>query len=445
MARPVLTGSRIRQYRIDKGLRQAELARECGISPSYLNLIEHNRRKIGGALLNNVAGALGVNTATLSEGAGAALTEALDAVAGGFAEPGADIERSEDFAGRFPGWARLVTQQHARVSELERLVETLNDRLTHDPFLSASLHNVLSTVTAIRSTSGILATGDEIEAAWQARFHRNIYEDSQRLAEATEALVGYLDVGGDTDRVLSLPLDELEAWLSDQDWRIDALETDNDTAASDIVAQAGSVFSSSAARALATAFLERYRADARALPLGPFEEAVLAGERDPMRLSARFSTDLPRAMRRLSTLPARFFKGGFPPGLVICDGSGTLAFRKPVRGFAPPRFGAACAVWPLFQALHRPLTPVRTDVALVGQDDVRFQTWSIATSDYVAGFERPPVVESTMLLMPVLASVGEEDAPYQVGTSCRICAIRDCPARREPSILNVSEPAPKFG
>ena len=90
------------------------------------------------------------------------MTEALDAVAGGFAEPGADIERSEDFAGRFPGWARLVTQQHARVSELERLVETLNDRLTHDPFLSASLHNVLSTVTAIRSTSGILATGDEL-------------------------------------------------------------------------------------------------------------------------------------------------------------------------------------------------------------------------------------------------------------------------------------------
>jgi hypothetical protein len=73
---------------------------------------------------------------------------------------------------------------------------------------------------------------------------------------------------------------------------------------------------------------------------------------------------------------------------------------------------------------------------------VRFQTWSIATSDYVAGFERPPVVESTMLLMPVLASVGEEDAPYQVGTSCRVCAIRECPARREPSILNVSEPAP---
>jgi len=438
MARPVLTGSRIRQYRMDLGVRQAELARQCGISPSYLNLIEHNRRKIGGALLNSVAAALSVDPATLSEGAGAALTGALDAVAGGFGSSDIEIERSEDFAGRFPGWARLVTEQHARVSELERLVETLNDRLTHDPFLSASLHNVLSTVTAIRSTSGILAAGDDIEAEWQARFHRNLYEDSQRLAESTESLVGYLDAGGDADRTLSLPHDEVEAWLSEQDWRIEALESDHEASAGEIVARGEQVLSSSAARALAMAFLERYRADAKALPGDALEEAVLAGERDPMRLAARFSVDLPCAMRRLATLPTRFFKAGLPPGLVICDGSGTLTFRKPVRGFEPPRFGAACAVWPLFQALHRPLTPVRSDMSLVGQDDVRFQAWSFATSEYLAGFDKPPVVESTMLLMPVLASVGEDDAPYQVGTSCRICAIRDCPARREPSILNVS-------
>lgn len=437
MARPALTGSRIRQYRTDKGLRQAALARLCDISPSYLNLIEHNRRKIGGALLNKVASALDVDPATLSEGAGAEFTGVLDVVAAG-----RDVERSEDFAGRFPGWARIVSEQQARVTELERLVETLNDRLTHDPFLSASLHNVLSTVTAIRSTSGILATGDDIEAEWQARFQRNIYEDSQRLAESTEALVGYLDAGGDVEREVSLPHDELEAWLTDQDWRIEALEEGGDVDLNGLVADGAEVLASSAARALALRYLERYREDAAALPMGDLEGAVLGGERDPMGLAARFSIDLPRAMRRMATLPARFYKGGLPPGLVICDGSGTLTFRKPVRGFEPPRFGAACAVWPLFQALQRPLTPVRTELALVGQDDVRFQTWSMATSDFLGGFERPPVVESTMLLMPVLASVGADDPPYQVGTSCRVCAIEDCPARREPSILNAAAQMP---
>ncbi|SMX25225.1 helix-turn-helix domain-containing protein [Boseongicola aestuarii] len=445
MARPALTGSRIRRYRIDRGIKQAELARQCDISPSYLNLIEHNRRKIGGALLNSVAAALEVDTATLSEGAGAAITGALEVAAGSFAASGREIERSEDFAGRFPGWAQLVVEQQARVSELERLVETLNDRLTHDPFLSASLHNVLSTVTAIRSTSGILATGEDIEAEWQARFHRNLYEDSQRLAESTEALVGYLDAGGDADRTLSLPQDEMEAWLSDHDWRIEAYEEGRDMEVDVVIAEVGTALTSSAARSLAARFLERYRADVMALPGADLEAAVLAGERDPMRLAARFSIDLPRAMRRMATLPGRFFKGGLPPGLVICDGSGTLTFRKPVRGFDPPRFGASCAVWPLFQALHRPLTPVSSELSLVGQDDVRFKTWSLATSEYVAGFDKPPVVESTMLLMPVLAQVGAESPPYQVGTSCRVCAIKGCPARREPSILMQSDVASSGG
>jgi len=55
MARDTLTGSRIRERRLMIGLRQADLAREVDISASYLNLIEHNRRRIGGKLLVDIA------------------------------------------------------------------------------------------------------------------------------------------------------------------------------------------------------------------------------------------------------------------------------------------------------------------------------------------------------------------------------------------------------
>ena len=41
-------------------------------------------------------------------------------------------------------------------------------------------------------------------------------------------------------------------------------------------------------------------------------------------------------------------------GLVICDGSGTLTFRKPAEGFAIPRFGAACPLWNAHQAFEMP-------------------------------------------------------------------------------------------
>ena len=46
--RTQLTGNRIRERRLVLGMKQADLAEAVGISASYLNLIEHNRRRIGG-------------------------------------------------------------------------------------------------------------------------------------------------------------------------------------------------------------------------------------------------------------------------------------------------------------------------------------------------------------------------------------------------------------
>ena len=77
MPRESLTGSRIRERRSMAGLKQADLARQIGISASYLNLIEHNRRRIGGKLLVNIAQALGVEPSMLTEGAEATLIATL--------------------------------------------------------------------------------------------------------------------------------------------------------------------------------------------------------------------------------------------------------------------------------------------------------------------------------------------------------------------------------
>ncbi|MGD8420382.1 MAG: helix-turn-helix transcriptional regulator, partial [Gammaproteobacteria bacterium] len=50
MKRNIL-GPRIRERRRELGVTQADMARQVEISASYLNLIEHNKRDIGGALL----------------------------------------------------------------------------------------------------------------------------------------------------------------------------------------------------------------------------------------------------------------------------------------------------------------------------------------------------------------------------------------------------------
>ena len=433
MARTVLAGTRIRDYRTGRGLRQAELAKLCGISPSYLNLIEHNRRRIGGALLVRIARALDAEPAILSGGAETALTQALDAAADIHPKAGAERDRAEELAGRFPGWARLIEAQYREARKLEQIVERLDDRLTHDPFLSASMHNVLSSVTAIRSASAILANGDEIEPEWQARFHRNIYEDSQRLADATESLVSYLDAGEDAQKAATLPQEEVELWLSSRNWVVSEIEADPDTDIAPLIAGA-ELLETPAARTLARRALERYCEDARAVPAAALRDALQETD-DASRLAAKLGADLPCVFRRLATLDGDNLPGGMPFGLVACDGSGTLIFRKPLPGFDVPRYGAACPFWPLFTSLQRPMTPIRQVLAMSGRDDAFFEAEALSQISYPAGFDGPAVVEAWMLIRPLMASPAQA---ARVGPSCRVCAEAACPARREPSVVSGS-------
>src|SRR2546426_9666255 len=48
-------GSRIRALRRGEGLSQAKMAERLGISPSYLNMIEHNQRPLNAQVLLRLA------------------------------------------------------------------------------------------------------------------------------------------------------------------------------------------------------------------------------------------------------------------------------------------------------------------------------------------------------------------------------------------------------
>ncbi|MCI2399001.1 helix-turn-helix transcriptional regulator [Aliiroseovarius subalbicans] len=423
-----LTGSRIRERRLVSGIRQADLARSVGISPAYLNLIEHNRRRIGGKLLVDLARELGAEPVTLAEGAEAALLGAMRDAAGRFPDQEAEVDRTEDFAGRFSGWARLVAAQHTRIEELERLVEALSDRLTHDPHLAASLHDVLSTVTAIRSAASILTDTTDIDPDWQARFLRNVGEDSARLTDSAQGLVDYLEAGTNVEATPISPQEEVAVFHEALGFHIPSLE-DGSGEPQDLVA-ASDGLQSTAARDLAARVLERYRADARAMPADDFA-AAWNELGDPGLVAARFQVDPAAVLRRVAALP-----DGPATGLVTCDGSGALSVRKPVDGFAVPRFGAGCPLWPVYQALARPAQPIRTLVEMPGRTPRRFTCLAISQAHLSGGFGAPPVFEATMLILPEDASTGGEALP--VGGSCRVCPRADCAARREPSILSGS-------
>ena len=441
MARSALSGTRIRALRTARRLGQADLARMAGISPSYLNLIEHNRRRAGPRLIEAIAGALQIPPEALDESAGDAQIEALRGAAAQ-AVPGTppETDRAEEFLGRFPGWAALLLQLKDRSEDQERIIERLSDRMTHDPNLSAALHEIVSAVTSVQSTAAILAESDDLEPEWRTRFHNNIHADSVRLANAAEALVAYLDIS-EEETGLAAPQEELESWLERQGFHVEPTESDEPTDW-EAVTEGQAELASAPARALAVGWLQRAHADAEALPLDrllPRLIEIFAANAGflPEVVAEEFGVDLPRLFRRLAGLPP---VQGVPRfGLAICDGSGTLTFRRPIEGFVLPRFGGACPLWPLYQALAQPNRPQRAVIEFSGRPPVRFAAHAVAIAQPPLRFDPPFVWEASMLITPVSAAMpGADvaDSALKVGSSCRVCPRPDCAARREPSIVS---------
>lgn len=428
MALTGLTGSRVRERRLAAGIAQADLARAVGISGSYLNLIEHNRRRISDAVLTKLSKVLGIDPLVLAEGAAGGAAQDLRAAAMVGLSTQPEVDRIDEFLGRFPGWADLLTEQYRRIGHLERMVAALNDRISHDPHLSLALHEVLSAVSSVRSTAAILAETENIEPEWRARFHGNLYADSERLAVGAEALVAYLDGSEqEADTGAAAPQEELEAWLAEHDWHFDALELGG--GGPEALTRQVAGLASAAARGLARDWVAQAARDAEAVPLAVFEAALhKSGTGDPMLLARMFGCDVLTVFRRLA------FRRGATDGLVICDGSGALMMRKPVDGFTLPRHGAACPLWPLYSALSRPSQPVEAVVEMPGLARQHFRVRAYCAVEYPQGFGGPEVRDAAMLITKHSSAISE-GAFVPVGSSCRICPRRGCVARREPSIV----------
>ena len=427
--REALTGTRIRDRRVMAGIKQSALAREIGISASYLNLIEHNRRRIGGKLLLDIASALGVEVSALTTGAEAALVATLREAGSDTPMAPGELDRAEDFAGRFPGWADALAQTHRRLAALEHTIEVLSDRLTHDPQVAASVHEVLSTAASIRSTASILAEDKTLSRDWLDRFHANIDADSRRLAESSKTLVGFLDTETGEAATAGTPQEDVEAFLDAHDHGFAALEAGE----ADIAQMIGDApeLTSVAARHIAQGVLERMRADAGRIALPDLRAAIEEMGLNPPALAAHFAVRVPCLLRRLASLPELGF------GLVVADRAGSLLFRKGTEGFTIPRYGSACPLWPLFQALGLPGQVLYQRVAMPGRADAVFDCFAAAETTGYAALNAPPLVQSTMLIVPVPQAQREAGPKaISVGPACRICPVSPCEGRREPSILS---------
>ena len=407
----VLTGTRIRERRLALSRRQAQLARAVGISPAYLNLIEHNRRPVSPELVSRLADELQVPPEELVEGREEARISALREVAAQTAGQTAELDQVAEFIARYPGWSQLLITQSRRGAALERQLLTLSERMTRDPYLLTTLHEVLSAVTSLRSTASILVEEDDIPPAWRRRFHGNLHQDSQRLSTTAQALVAYLD-SFETEAAPLTPQDEIEQWLE-----ADAL--DEASLASD------------AAQALAAELSAQMEADRAVLP----DARLAASEPAPdlLLMATGLGVPLDLLMRRLAMLRPAGFEGA---GLLCCDASGALTFRRATPGFPLPRPGESCPIWPLYQAMAAPGVALQRQV--VTPEGRAFATLSLATRSQPQGLSGPVLIQAQMLVLPQPGPPAAD--ALRIGPTCRICPREACPARREPSILAPAAP-----
>lgn len=434
-----LAGTRIRERRRALGVRQLALAEAAGISPSYLNLIEHNKRNAKDRILGTLAAILDLPVEMLKEGAESTLVSELRDAAASHAAQKPETDRVEEFVGRFPGWSRVLTAQARQMRDHAATVAALTDRLNYDPHLQETLHEMLTTITAIRSTSNILVSETDLPTDQLGRFQNTIYAESLRLSEAATELVEYFDRVDDTPAQASTPLEAHEQFMERHAHHFPTLdENPSEEIVEQIIANEP-LLDSEEAQARARKRLISYSNDARAMPLERFHDVARRNSYAPQVLADTFAQPLLAVFRRLSTLARKGFDA--PRfGLVIINAAGHPLYRRPLPEFSLPRFASICALWPVFRALSAPLQPTQT--VLIMPNGAEFLARSVAAPLGAARFGETPNYSAGMLVTSIndalsfgMLDRGSARTGRPVGTSCRLCQRSECPARSEPSIL----------
>jgi len=211
-------GIRISSRRKALGISQAELARRAGISPSYLNLIERNRRDVGGRLLRRLADELTMDIATLTGESEHRLIADLDEA---FADPvlselSAELAGARDLVAVNPAAAAAIARLHRAYLGAVASADDYANRLRSDPLFSQLLHRILSGITAMRSGAEILEDVPDLEESDRRHFLASITREARGLGEVARNLIGEFDRQAQDRRSLS-PVRELDDLIFEKD------------------------------------------------------------------------------------------------------------------------------------------------------------------------------------------------------------------------------------
>jgi predicted transcriptional regulator/DNA-binding XRE family transcriptional regulator len=436
-------------------MTQAELAERLGVSPSYLNLIEHNRRPLSASLLIKLAQIFHLDLQAFSPETDARLSADLLEVFGDSVFDGQDVTTGEvrDLVVHSPAIAHAVLRLYQAYRSGQECANTLAMKLSEGDDVPGidrwrlPTEEVNDLIQRHGNYFGELEEGAEMLWRRAGLSVANIYDglvhdlrETERVdvrIETVGAMRGALRRFDPERRVLTLS--EVLRRGSRNFHVAHQLGLLTQRAVLDRIAREASV--TGEAEAMARVALANYFAAAVLMPYGQFLEAARSERYDIEVLSHRFRTSFEQVCHRLTTL-RRPGAEGVPFHFVRIDVAGNISKRFSASGFRFARFSGACPRWNVFAAF---LTPgmIRTQLSQMPDGSVFFWVARTIRKD-AAGYHAPHTVfaigigcdvgHARELVYADGVDLDSREAAVPVGVTCRLCDRMDCEQRAFPPL-----------
>lgn len=448
MSKRTFLGRKIRRLRETHGLTQQAMAAALGISPSYLNLIEHDQRPVTASLVLKLAEKFQADLASLSSNEAeheVALREVFADPMLGAEAAVADAEIAA-MADQAPNAARAVLALYRawRVAREDSAGISIGARKFRLPAEEGRdfFHDRMNHFPAIEEAAEALVA--ELPGAAPGHMNRALAE---RLASRHGVAVRVLPaagMGGALRRfdaeARALLISELLPHESRGFHLACQLGLMEAQARFDSEIEAARP-STREAETMIRVGLLNYFAGSVLMPYAAFRDTAANLRHDIEAISARFAVSFEQACHRLSTLQRPSLRG-VPFWLIRVDAAGNVTKRFSAAGFPFGRFGGSCPRWIVHQAFATP-GMVRAQVARL-PDGATFFTFARTVTRPGGPPHLPPVTHAIGLGCDVAHAhhityadgldLASDAAVVGIGLSCRLCDRADCRHRAFPPL-----------
>src|SRR5690606_7790461 len=432
--RKVFAGARLRGWRQERSLKQGEMARELGVSPSYLNQMERNHRPLSVPVLLRLAEAFGVDPGFFSESGTARLIAELRE-----ALPEASAEDLDELAGSLPSVARSVLALHRRYRDASGQAAALAEVRDGGagPAEPMAYEQVRDFFYARRNYVGELDELAEELAAGRSAERRLAERHGVRVVTGPPGAEEHRKRGYDpAARVLTLP-----ARLTPGQREFQAATQLAFLEHGPLLAELaqGEELRTRQARQLARIGLANYFAGAFILPYGAFLDAAEARRYDIGLLADAFGVGFETVCHRLSTLQ-RPGRKGVPFSFVRVDRAGNMSKRQSATGIHFSRAGGTCPLWNVYAAFAYP-GEVKTQIAQMLDGRSYFWVARTVGGAPVRHGAVPKVFavglgcelrHARRLVYSAGLDLADPRAAVPIGLGCKVCDRPACPQRAFP-------------